>query len=77
MTTEKIHMRTGLGLCILTALATVVVMVKIGLDLGSLELPAIRATPSEARGIPMGEPAPEFALRNLDGNLVRLSDQRT
>ena len=73
MSTEEMHKRAGLGLCTLVALITILVGVKMGRDMGKVEF---STSPSRARGIPTGEPAPEFALKDLAGNEVRLADQR-
>jgi peroxiredoxin len=70
--------RMGLGLCGLVALVTTLVIVKIGLDLGNLELPMGSAGASgiSAGGVLSGKPAPELALEDLHGNEVRLTDHR-
>ena len=48
-------------------------MVKIGIDLNNIEF---SVSPASASVLPTGESAPEFSLEDLDGNEVRLADQR-
>ena len=48
-------------------------MVKIGIDLNNIEF---SVSPASASVLPTGESAPEFSLEDLDGNEVRLTDQR-
>ena len=74
MSTEERHGYAGLGLCVLIALTTVVVTVQAVRSVGNMEFSFKNA--SGMSGIPTGQSAPDFALTDLDGNLVRLSDYR-
>lgn len=73
MSTQAKHKYIGLVLCALVVLVMILVISKMELNLGNLEF---SMGPSEARGIPTGEPAPDFTLKNLDGKTVRLTDYR-
>ena len=73
MATQEHERSAGLGLCGLVGLVTIVVIVKLGIDIGSME---ISASPAGAMGLPSGSPAPEFTLEDLEGNPVSLADQR-
>lgn len=74
MSTEK---GAGVALCILIGLAVVVVSGKVGSDARKTEI-SIRSPEarSSGPGVPTGEPAPVFALKDLDGNEINLTDQR-
>jgi len=73
MSAQEMHKSMGLGLCLLVSLVTIAVMVKIGIDLNNIEF---SVSPASASVLPTGESAPEFSLEDLDGNEVRLTDQR-
>ena len=78
MSTQTMRKGTGVALCILIGLTVVVVGSRVGSDVRKAEIPV---RPPEAHsfapgGVPAGEPAPVFALKDLDGNEVNLTDQR-
>lgn len=69
MAKQGVRKLVGLGLCVLIALVTIVVGGKLGLDVWQMEFLASR------RGAALiGKPAPEFALKDLDGNEVTLDE---
>ena len=78
MSTQTLRKGTGVALCILIGLTVVVVGSRVGSDVRKAK---ILVRPPEARsfgpgGVPAGEPAPVFALKDLDGNEINLADQR-
>ena len=73
MLSQEKKKNMGLALVTLVAVVTVLVIIKAVLNLGSANF---SAGPAGSKGIPTGEAAPDFTLKNLDGNEVRLADQR-
>ncbi len=72
MAKQGVRKLVGLGLCALIALVTIVVGGKLGLDVWQMEFLASR--PGAAAEKLIGKPAPEFALKDLDGNEVTLDE---
>ena len=73
MTTQE-RTTAGLGLCILVAAVVVVVTVKVGYDLQSMDVTDGATAFGDSGGPSPGDPAPDFELRDLNGNPVRLTD---
>jgi peroxiredoxin len=85
------YIRTGVGLLVLVAIITTLVIISRVINKGSgSELVNISEAPGGAAGAPqsvnlgpldsgppkVGQPAPDFALRDLNGQIRRLSDFR-
>ena len=85
------YVRTGVGLLVLVAIVTTLVIISRVIDEGGgselvdlSEAPggvngagdSIGLGPLEGGGPRVGQPAPDFALRDLDGRVHRLSDYR-
>ena len=64
--------RVGAVLCGLVALALVVLMVHTAMNVGEGGMAFEPPSPP----IPLGTPAPDFVLPDLDGNQIRLADQQ-
>ena len=73
MSPQERNKRVGLGLCVLVVLVTAVLIVKMGIALGTKE---ISLSPALSRGIPTGTPAPAFTLDLLDGGEFDLAQQK-
>ena len=71
-----IEKKAGMALCALIVVLTVALTLKAGSEVSQLELSFQGDSPlGGPQGIPLsGAPAPDFALEDLDGNTVQLSE---
>lgn len=70
------HGRAGMVLCTLVALALVALVVQIAIDHGGRQIRVGgEGGMAQEPAVPLGEPAPDFALAALDGAEVRLAEQ--
>ena len=74
MSSKKLNQRVGLGLC--TLILLVVFFAGIKMVWNVKNMPASIPRPPSAQGIPVGTAAPAFALKDLDGKEVSLTDYR-
>ena len=70
------HGRAGMVLCALVALALVALVVQIAIDHGGRQISISEGDMAQEPPVPLGEPAPDFALPALDNAEVRLADQQ-
>lgn len=73
MSTEQKRKNAGMGLCLLVALAAIGLTVKVSLDPSQTNF---SLGPTAVDALPAGDPAPEFALQDLEGKEVSLADQK-